>query len=172
MQKTNRKKNKNKTNLAPLKTQKPLKNLRKINKNQQITSTHFDQFSAPKTSQNGTPKRPKNEQKNNTKKEQKQRAMTTTRVVSNNNQNNQNGGGVGGGVLFATFDWEKYGIPKVAIKFNNLQLRKWIAFRCPRTTRQQWSCSRASTTWSGPRLSTFAHTVCAPCARSSRAPHP
>jgi len=58
--------------------------------------------------------------------EQKQRAMTTTRVVSNNNQNNQNGGGVGGGVLFATFDWEKYGIPKVAIKFNNLQLRKWI----------------------------------------------
>ena len=55
--------------------------------------------------------------------EQKQRAMTTTRVVSNNNQN---GGGVGGGVLFATFDWEKYGIPKVAIKFNNLQLRKWI----------------------------------------------
>ena len=55
--------------------------------------------------------------------EQKQRAITTTRVVSNNNQN---GGGVGGGVLFATFDWEKYGIPKVAIKFNNLQLRKWI----------------------------------------------
>jgi len=52
--------------------------------------------------------------------------MTTTRVVSNNNQNNQNGGGVGGGVLFANFDWEKYGIPKVAIKFNNLQLRKWI----------------------------------------------
>ena len=39
--------------------------------------------------------------------------------MSNNNQN-------GGGVLFATFDWEKYGIPKVAIKFNNLQLRKWI----------------------------------------------
>ena len=55
--------------------------------------------------------------------EQKQRAIPTTRVVSNNNQN---GGGVGGGVLFATFDWEKYGIPKVAIKFNNLQLRKWI----------------------------------------------
>ena len=56
--------------------------------------------------------------------EQKQRAITTTRgVVSNNHQN---GGGVGGGVLFATFDWEKYGIPKVAIKFNNLQLRKWI----------------------------------------------
>ena len=49
---------------------------------------------------------------------------------------NQNGGGGGGGgggegndggITFASFEWEeKYGIPKVAIKFNNPQLRKWI----------------------------------------------
>ena len=32
-----------------------------------------------------------------------------------------------GGILFAHFEWEeKYGIPKVAIKFNNPQLRRWI----------------------------------------------
>lgn len=35
-------------------------------------------------------------------------------------------GSASGGILHATFEWEKYGIPKVAIKFNNLQLRKWI----------------------------------------------
>ena len=51
------------------------------------------------------------------------------------NQNREGGGGGGGGggegngggITFASFEWEeKYGIPKVAIKFNNPQLRKWI----------------------------------------------
>ena len=49
------------------------------------------------------------------------------------NQNRGGGGGGGGGegndggITFASFEWEeKYGIPKVAIKFNNPQLRKWI----------------------------------------------
>ena len=74
MQKKKRKKNQHKTKIAPSETQKSLKNLRKINKNQKITSTHVDRFLAPKTSQNGTPKRPKNEQKNNTKKEDEKRA--------------------------------------------------------------------------------------------------
>ena len=74
MQKTKRKKNRNKTKIGPLKTQKVLKNLRKNNKNQKTTSTHFDRFWTPKTSPKGTPKRSKNEQKNNTKKERKKRA--------------------------------------------------------------------------------------------------
>ena len=50
------------------------------------------------------------------------------------NQNREGGGGGGGGgegngggITFASFEWEeKYGIPKVAIKFNNPQLRRWI----------------------------------------------
>ena len=42
MQKTKRKKNRNKTNIAPSEVQKSLKNLRKNNKNQKITKTHFD----------------------------------------------------------------------------------------------------------------------------------
>ena len=74
MQKTIRKKNKNKTNLAPLRTPKPLKNLRKFNKNQKFTSSNFDRFFTPKTSQHGTPKRPKNDEKNNMKKEPKKEA--------------------------------------------------------------------------------------------------
>ena len=51
-----------------------MKNLRKLDANQKITYTDFDAILAPKTSQNGTPKRPKNDQKSNTKKEQKKRA--------------------------------------------------------------------------------------------------
>jgi hypothetical protein len=43
-----------------------LKNLRKNNTNQEITSSHVDRFLAPKTSPKGTPKRVKNEPKNNT----------------------------------------------------------------------------------------------------------
>ena len=64
MQKSMRKKNRNKTKIAPSQTQKTLKNQRKINRNQQITKSHFVPIWAPKTLQNGTPKRPKNDQKN------------------------------------------------------------------------------------------------------------
>ena len=71
MQKTKRKKNRNKTNIAPSEAQKSLKNLRKINKNQKITYTDFDPILAPKTSQNRTPERPQNEAKHITKKERK-----------------------------------------------------------------------------------------------------
>ena len=77
MQKMIRKKYQNKTNLAPPKSQKPYKNVWKINKNQKITSTNFDRFLAPKTSQNGTPKRLKNDQKNNPKKNQKKSEKDT-----------------------------------------------------------------------------------------------
>ena len=59
------------TNIAPSKTQKSLKNLRKINKNRKITKSHFETIFAPKCPQNATPKRSKNEQKNITKKEPK-----------------------------------------------------------------------------------------------------
>ena len=69
--KTMRKKTRNKTKIAPSETQKALKNLRKINKNQKITCTHFDPIWAPKSTPNRTPKRPQNEEKNITKKEQK-----------------------------------------------------------------------------------------------------
>ena len=71
MQKTKRKKNRNKTNIAPSEAQKSLKNLRKINKNPTITYTDFHPILVPKTTQNRTPKRSKNEAKHITKKERK-----------------------------------------------------------------------------------------------------
>ena len=51
-------------------------------------------------------------------------AINGSRMSSDSFQNA--GRSASGGILHATFEWEKYGIPKVAIKFNNLQLRKWI----------------------------------------------
>ena len=71
MQKKKRKKNQHETKIARSERQKPLKNLRKINKNQKITYTHFDLILAPKSTQNSTPKRPKNEHKSITKRERK-----------------------------------------------------------------------------------------------------
>jgi len=61
VRKTNRKNNKNHTKIKPSKSQKSLKNLRKINKNQKMSSSYFDTILAPKTSQNGSPKRSKND---------------------------------------------------------------------------------------------------------------
>jgi len=71
MQKKKRKKHRSKTKIRPLKTQKVLKFLRKINKNQKIASTHFERFWAPKTSPKGTPKAPQNDPKTNKKTTQK-----------------------------------------------------------------------------------------------------
>ena len=62
----NRTKKRNKTKITPLKTQKVCKNLRKNNKNQQITTSHVGLFLIPKMSPTGTPKQQK-------ESEQKQR---------------------------------------------------------------------------------------------------
>ena len=43
----------------------------KNNENPKMTSSNFDTFLAPKTSQNGTPKPPKNEHKKQQKKNKK-----------------------------------------------------------------------------------------------------
>ena len=73
MQKTKRKNNRNKTNIAPPETQKPLKNVRKNNKKQKIKKSHVNRFLIPKTPQNDTPKRPKKRIKNRSKKRTKKR---------------------------------------------------------------------------------------------------
>ena len=49
----------------------------KNNKKQKMASTHFDAILAPKTLQNDTQKRSKNEQKSNPKKEQKKERKKT-----------------------------------------------------------------------------------------------
>ena len=83
MPKTKRKKNRNKTNITPSETQQTLKNLRKINKHQQITYTHVGPTWAPKTSQNRTPKRIKNQHDIATKKTSKTEASMAPKCLPN-----------------------------------------------------------------------------------------
>ena len=91
MQKTKRKKNRNKTNIAPSEAQTSLKSLRKINKNPKITYTDCVPILAPKTTQNRTPKGPKNEAKHITKKERKkERKKRPTWLQNNPNMAPQN----------------------------------------------------------------------------------